>query len=106
MAESRYNIKLTPKAYEDLDEIYEYIANNLFNINAAENLMNEIESSIMRLKDFPLSCGYVGDEVLKRKGYRKLIVGNYIAFYIADKEEKQVIIMRVLHGRKKYEGLI
>jgi len=60
----------------------------------------------MRLKDFPFSCSYVDGAFLKRKGYRKLIVDNYIAFYLVDEEEKQVVIMRVLYGRQKYQDLL
>lgn len=36
----------------------------------------------MRLKEFPFSCNYVADEYLRNKGYRKLIVDNYIVFYL------------------------
>ncbi len=56
MVENRYSLKITPKADEDLDEIYGYIANELFNEGAAENLMEKIETNVMRLRDFPFSC--------------------------------------------------
>ena len=60
----------------------------------------------MRLKEFPFSCSYVADEFLRNKGYRKLIIDNYIVFYLIDEENKQVIIMRVLYGKQKYEDLL
>ncbi len=43
MAENKYRIKITPKANDDLDEIYSYIAGELHNVTAAENLMDKIE---------------------------------------------------------------
>lgn len=95
-----------PKASEDLDEIYSYIAGEHFNESAAENLMEKIETNIMRLRDFPLSCSFVADEILRDKSYRKLIVENYVAFYIVDEAIKQVVIMRVLYGRQKYQDII
>lgn len=98
MVRSKYEIRITPKAFNDLDEIYDYITNKLFNANAAEKLIDEIETSILRLRDFPLSCSLVNDEILKKKGYRKLIVANYIAFYIVDEIGEQVVIMRVHYG--------
>lgn len=55
MAENKYRLKITPKASEDLDELYSYIANEIFNEDAAENLMEKIETNIMRFKDFPFS---------------------------------------------------
>jgi len=104
--ENRYKIRITPKAEEDLNEIFSYISLELANNNAANVLMSKIESSIMRLQDFPFSCSSVEDELLKEKGYRKLIVDNYIVFYIADELMRQVVVMRVLYGRQKYQGLV
>ena len=68
--------------------------------------MNKIEKSMMRLGEFPLSCSLVEDNVLKSKGYRKLIVDNYIAFYIVDDKEERVVIMRVLYSRQKYQDIV
>ncbi|GAB3055369.1 type II toxin-antitoxin system RelE/ParE family toxin [Virgibacillus ainsalahensis] len=106
MEESKYTIKITPKALEDLDEIYSYISKELYNEGAADNLMEKIETSIMRLMDFPFSSSFVMDEILKDKGYRKLIVENYIAFYIVSEERKQVVVMRVLYGGQKYQDFM
>jgi len=106
MVKNKFQIKITPKASEDLDEIFGYIASELFNERAAENLMEKIETQIMRLQDFPLSGCSVEDEILKAKGYRKLIIENYVAFYMVNEIEKQVIIMRVLYGRQHYQDII
>ncbi len=104
--ESRYKIKITPKAEEDLNEVFSYISLELANNNAAKGLMSKIESSIMRLQAFPFSCSSVEDELLKEKGYRKLIIENYIVFYMVNELERHVVIMRVLYGRHKYQDLI
>lgn len=106
MEESNYSIKITPKASDDLDDIYSYISRELFNQNAADNLFDRIELSIMRLKDFPFSCNFVADEYLQKKGYRKLIIDNYVALYLVDEAKKEVVVMRVLYSRRKYEDLI
>ena len=104
--ENNYIVKMTPKAADDLDNIYRYISEELFAISAATNILERIEKEIMRLKEFPFSCNYVADEYLRNKGYRKLIVDNYIVFYLIEKEVEQVIIMRVLYGKQKYENLL
>ncbi|NLZ27343.1 MAG: type II toxin-antitoxin system RelE/ParE family toxin, partial [Firmicutes bacterium] len=49
---------------------------------------------------------HVDDRFLRGKGYRKLIVDNYLVFYLVYKKEKQVIIMWVLYGRREYQGLL
>ena len=103
---NNYTIKMTLKAADDLDHIYKYISEELFAASAANNILERIEKETMRLKEFPFSCNYVADEYLRNKGYRRLIVDNYIAFYVINEEQKQVIIMRVLYGKQKYENLL
>ena len=103
---NNYTIKMTPKASEDLDNIYRYISEELFAASSAANILKKIEKGIMGLKKFPFSCNYVADEYLRNKGYRKLIVDNYIVFYLVEEEKEQVIIMRVLYGKQKYENLL
>lgn len=88
MGVNKYTLKITPAAKEDLEKIYGYITNELYNESAAKNLLDKIEESFMRLKDFPFSCNFVADEFLKNKGYRKLIIDNYIGFYIVDEVKK------------------
>ena|SRR5690554_4184878 len=104
--ENNYNIKMTPKAAEDLDNIYQYISEELFATSSAASTLERIEKGIMGLREFPYSCNYVADEYLRNKGYRKLIVDNYIVFYLIEEENDQVIIMRVLYGKQKYENLL
>lgn len=106
MVQSSYSVKITPKASEDLDGIYRYIANELVNEDAAENLMVKIENGVMRLSEFPLSCNLVADEILRDKGYRRLIIGNYVVFYLVDKARQRVVIMRVLYGRQEYQDIL
>jgi len=106
MPENNYSLKFTPKAYDDLDEIYNYISTKLFSEIAAQSLMDKIESKIMRLAEFPFLCGFVLDEPLKNRGYRKLIVENYIVFYLLNEIEKHVVIMRILYGATNYQNVL
>ena len=104
--ENKYRVKIVPKAEEDLDDIFYYIALELNNTRAAENMINKFSDHIIRLQAFPFSCSLVEDDLLKDKGYRKLIISNYIVFYIVNEEDQKVVIMRVLYGRKKYQDFI
>jgi addiction module RelE/StbE family toxin len=106
MSKNSYDLKFTPKASEDLEQIYSYISEKLFADTAANNLLEKIESSIKRLKDFPCSCSLVSDKLLNSKGYRKLIVENYIAFYLVNESKKQVVIMRILYGAQNYQDFL
>lgn len=102
----RYHVKLAPVAEDDLDRIFQYISEQLAAPNAANNLMEDMETSIMRLGDFPYSGSPVADDFLSSRGYRKLVVKNYLVFHLIDEANKQVVIMRVLYGAQKYEDLL
>ena len=106
MSDDIFELLFTQKASDDLNQIYSYIAKTLFAEHAAEKLIQEIECSILRLKDHPLSCSVVTIEPLKRKNYRKLIVDKYLVFYIVDEKERQVVIMRILYGAVDYQNIL
>ena len=103
---NNYTIKMTPKAADDLESIYRYISEELFAESSATNILERLEKEIMILREFPFSCNHVADEYLRNRGYRKLIVDNYIVFYLIEEEKNQVIIMRVLYGKQRYERLL
>ena len=104
MESDLYQLHFTPLAYEDMDEILSYISNKLSNPQAAESLFEEIEKSIQRLKKFPYIGSEVTDSYLAAKGYRKLIVQNYLVFHLVDIKQKQIIIMRILFGAREYRN--
>ena len=106
MPENNYILKFSTKASEDLEQIYIYIAEKLFADVAADRLLNKIEDSIIRLINFPYSGNFVSDELLNSKGYRKLIVDNYLVFYLVNEIEKQVVIMRILFGAQNYQSIL
>lgn len=104
--EKRYRVKFTAIAEYDLDQIFQYINTQLSAPDAAISLMDEIEVQVKRLCDFPYTGSTISDEVLAAKGYRKLIVKNYIIFYLVGEDEKQVVIMRVLYGARRHEKIL
>lgn len=106
MSKSSFHLKFTAVAYDDLEQIYSYISKKLLAETAADNLLGKIENSIMRLRDFPYSGSLVSDEPLKKRGYRKLIVDNYIAFYLVNEIDKQVVVMRILYGTQNYQNIL
>lgn len=49
----KYKVKLYPRAYRDLDEIYSYIAVNLSESETAEKMLNALEEAVFSLEEFP-----------------------------------------------------
>lgn len=89
-----YNVKITDKALNDIENIYNYIANVLLNIDGAIKQYNKLSNSISSLNMFPerhrIINLYNGDDL------RRMIVDNYSIFYII--KEDKVIIVSVLYG--------
>lgn len=102
----KYEIALTEAAFSDLGRIYVYIKDNIQMPDTAQKQLARIERAILKLEKYPFSCSQVSDEFLLQKGYRKLIVDNYIAFYIADEANHKVTIMRILYGAQKYDTIL
>ena len=46
----RFIVKLYSRAYHDLDDIYTYIAENLFEPDTALNMIGELEKAIFSLE--------------------------------------------------------
>ena len=101
-----YGLKFTPLASDDLEQIYSYVSNKLLAQAAADNLLVKIESSIMSLIGFPFSGSVLLEESLKTRGYRKLIVDDYLVFYLVNELEKQVVIMRIMYGAQNYKDIL
>jgi len=100
----KYQINYLPIAKNDLNNIIEYIQTD--NSNAALNLLNDIDKSILQLQNFPFKGKVPEDNHLQSKGYRMLVVKNYIVFYVVYENIKEVEIRRILHGRRKYKFLL
>ena len=98
---NKYFYILFRKASQDLEEIFKYISVDLSNPSAAKKLIEEFLEAFERICSFPYSCPIVSDLNLKESDVRKLIVGNYIAFYKVDGTE--IKIFRIRHSTTNYQ---
>ena len=91
--------KIVYKAYAERDiwEIADYLSDH--SIQATENFLREIKSRIESLADMPLMY----PKIDPHQEYRKMVVGQYVVAYIVNKQAKEVLIMRVVYGRRNYQ---
>ena len=101
-----YTIRIMKPAQIEMQEIYRYITGELSNPNAAERLILDIDDAIRSLKTDPMRFALVPDKYLSSKGVRKVLVRNYLVFFIVREEEKAVSVMRVLYGRRDWMSLL
>ena len=101
----KYEILRTDTADAGIRRIILYVAQNFGNDIALQKL-DEIEDNISILADNP----YIGSEpkypVLKRQGYKVLILEKNFVFYKIDEQNKKVIIYAVVDQRQDYLNII
>lgn len=102
----KYKIIRTDKADEQLRESIFYIADDSGSVDIALNYLNKIEKAINRLEDFPMSGSVPRYSILRKQGYRVLIVERHLVFYKVDEKKKIVTIYAVVDGRREYKNLI
>lgn len=94
----------SPKAQQDMDDIWDYIAQELKNPSAAQHTVNRIMDDVERLEQHPFMGPSLSSISSLDSNFRFLVSGNYMAFYQVDGE--RIYISRVLYGRRNYFGLL
>ncbi len=97
-----YKVKFLPTAEDDLTEIIDYIKGD--RPSAAVSLLERFQKNFDSLKENPLIGKVVKEERLSFSGYRYLIIGSYLVFYIV--EESVVEIHRIIHSARDYVRIL
>jgi len=91
----KYTIKLYTQAYQDLDSIYTYIAENLLEPDTALNMVDELEKAIFSLEQLPKRGAPRRVGAYTNSDYRQLFIKNYVIIYRVLKEKKEVHIVTI-----------
>ena len=98
----KYNVLLYPTAKQDFLEIIDYL--NTLSPEAALRYYDLLTEEISSLSHMPERCPHPRDLALAAKGYRYLIVKDYLVFYVISGNTVQ--IRRILYGRRDYQSLL
>ena len=101
----KYEVIRTNTADAGIRKIILYVAQNFGNTVALEKL-DEIEKRILDLGDDPYIGTNPGYLVLKRQGYKVLILEKDLIFYKIDEENKKVVVYAVVDQRQDYLNII
>ena len=105
---SRKLVHYSPEAVDQLEHIYEYIRDFLFNVSAARKVISRIRNDVKQLSLFP----ELGKLLIGRHDYvprdlssvRYLICGDYLALYEYDNEV--ITVLNIFHGSNDIQGHI
>ena len=98
----KHRIEYLPLAILDLDDIFVFVADN--SAQAAMELLDRIDLSIAGLELFPEKGLIAKPPRLARKGYRVLIIDDFLVFYVVLGDV--VEIRRILSGKRNYANLV
>ena len=97
---SDYTFIVSPSAEENIDKIIRYISIDLENRKAASALIESFYKKIHDIIAFPYSYPIFNNEYLIQKGIRKAKIKNFNIFYVINEEEKEIIIMEIMHNKE------
>ena len=106
MASDRYNYVLTESAEADIDEAFDYIAGELVNPDAASAFADELEEKLEEICKTPKAGRPVHNPYLKRDDIRRVLVKNYIAYYLINEEAAKIVVLRVVYNRRDQDKLL
>ena len=101
-----YKIMRTDKAEDQLRDIIYYIADDSGSIDTTLKYLDKIEEAINRLKEFPNSGSIPRYSILKKQGYKVVIVEKHLIFYKVSEENKTAIVYAIVDRRREYQNLI
>ena len=91
----KYKIKLNPRAYRDLEEIFAYIPLEKLSPENAKGQTDRILEKLRKLDTFPQAHQERMEGRYAGRGYRQLLIDNYMAIFRINEKTKTVYIVTI-----------
>ena len=95
----KYKVKLSPRAFPEIDDIFSYIALEKLSPENAKRQTDRLWAALKKLDTFPQSHQERTEGRYAGKEYRQLLIDNYIAIFRIDEINKTVHVVTV-----QYQG--
>lgn len=96
----RYEVKLTPQAFGQIEETVQYISKILLEPEIARKWADTLQCEIKNLDSMPSRYPLTEEEPWHTRGIRKMPVKNFLVYYLVDDEKKAVWVTAVIYGRR------
>lgn len=104
--DSKYNYILTELALKDLDDILQYISEDLSNKQAAQNLGKKVFETIDTIREFPKSGMCVDNEFVTDKTVRKVQIDNYLLYYNVADSQNMLYVLRIVYAKRNLDEIL
>ena len=95
----KYNVKVTPRAFRDLDDIFNYIALEKLAPENAFAQTERIREALKKLEIMPRSHQDRQTGRYAGRGYKQLLVDNYVVIFKIDEKQRIVTVLTI-----QYQG--
>ena len=95
-----YEVRVTTQAQEQLREIRDYIANELFAPDAAQKTLQLLASAMATLAHMPGRVRLVDEEPWRSEDVRMKAMKIYLMYFWIDEEKKLVQVFAVIYARR------
>lgn len=99
---NNFQLQYSPTFYEDFTKIIFYIRYELKNNIAAHNLINLVETEIIKRSQNPL--GYEQFKTKRNNIFYKIFIKNFIVFYTIS--DITMEIRRIVYNKRDYKNLL
>ena len=106
MAFDLFNWFLTDHAQSDLDNICEYITFELDNPVAAASFVTELEMKVEEVCKTPKAGRLLQNPFIKRNDIRRILVKNFIVYYLIDDDAELIAVLRIVYGRRQQNDIL
>ena len=101
-----YKVVVTRDAEEDLDNFIKYLIVEKKNMQAAENVLNDFDTTIESLKHVAGSLKLCENPKLRQLGYRRINFLNHRYFMLYRIVDQVVFVDNIFHELQDYENKI
>jgi plasmid stabilization system protein ParE len=103
---AEYKVIIEHPAQKDLQGLLRYISDTLKEPVIARRVYTLIREQILTLNKMPFRNNIVQEQPYATMEVHKLLVENYIMFYIINEEKCEVHILHILYNRREWQNIL
>ena len=97
-----YEVKITPYALQQMQEIVRYISATLQSPETAARWLDTVEAELASLSAMPARIPLTEEEPWHSQGIHKMVVKKFLVYFWIDTDNLRVWITAVAYGRRDH----
>lgn len=103
---SEWNVILSSDFKAEIRGIHNYIADTLLVPDTATKQIQRIMETVKSLDEMPHRFSLYEKEPWQSRGLRKVVVDNFMVFYLTNEQTKEVVVSHVFYGGQNIYAIL